>query len=395
MKKFDYEWQRTQPDYVIYIPKGKEYVSDNEHIHVFDNPKEEGLIAIWTQSSVEGSGNNHAVISKSCDYGKTWTEPKYIVGSLREDKHYTSQASWAYPIVTKSGRIYLIYTRQTDKWDNGTQLTGEQSCIYSDDAGNTWTNPVDIPMRKTKYDSSDEGIAQNNVIFQKPIRGRDGKYICGYTKWTSYSICPEGKEWYEDDSRCFFMRFDNIDDDPEPKDIKITFLPDSEDGIEVPYKNISVAQEPNLILLPDNRLFVNCRTSSGAIYWSVSEDDGHTWSETKPLKFEDGSLFVHPLSPCPIYGKDGKYVQFYHNKTHAVVVTRDPVYISYGTFDPNGEQPIRFKKGEIFMDLEGVAYGPRPHAELALYGSFTEHDGKIILWYPDRKHFALGKIIDL
>lgn len=393
MADYTHEWKRTEPDYVIYIPDESEYVSGNEHIHVFENPKQDGLIAIWTQSSVEGHGDNHMVVSKSSDYGKSWTKPAYVTGSVKEDECYTNQASWAFPVVSKSGRIYVFYTRQTDSWDNGTQLTGEFACIYSDDGGINWTHPVDILLKKTKFDSSDPLIAQNNVVFQKPIRGRDGKYICGYTKWTSYSICPEGKEWYEDDSRCFFMRFDNLDDDPEPCDIKITVLPDDKNGVEVSYKDISVAQEPNLILLPDNSLFVNFRTSSGAVYWSVSKDDGHTWSETKPLKFEDGSLFVHPLSPCPIYGKDGKYIQFYHNKTHEVVVTRDPVYISYGTFDPLGDQPIKFKKGEIFMSLDGVAYGPRPHAELALYGSFTDVNGEVVLWYPDRKHFALGKII--
>ena len=27
------------------------------------------------------------------------------------------------------------------------------------------------------------------------------------------------------------------------------------------------------------------------------------------------------------------------------------------------------------------------------YGSLAEKDGKRILWYPDRKHFLLGKLI--
>jgi len=30
---------------------------------------------------------------------------------------------------------------------------------------------------------------------------------------------------------------------------------------------------------------------------------------------------------------------------------------------------------------------------LALYGCLTERDGERILWYPDRKHFLLGRCL--
>jgi hypothetical protein len=30
---------------------------------------------------------------------------------------------------------------------------------------------------------------------------------------------------------------------------------------------------------------------------------------------------------------------------------------------------------------------------LSLYGTFLEHKGQRLLWYPDRKHFLLGKQI--
>jgi hypothetical protein len=31
--------------------------------------------------------------------------------------------------------------------------------------------------------------------------------------------------------------------------------------------------------------------------------------------------------------------------------------------------------------------------DLSFYSSFTVHDGKAVLWYPDRKFFLLGRII--
>jgi hypothetical protein len=41
----------TAPEYVMYIPKYKDYESDNVHLHVVDHPQFGGLIAFWTQST--------------------------------------------------------------------------------------------------------------------------------------------------------------------------------------------------------------------------------------------------------------------------------------------------------------------------------------------------------
>jgi len=43
------EWLRTNPDVIVYLPKG-ENDGDNEHFLVFEAPKSEELIAIWTQT---------------------------------------------------------------------------------------------------------------------------------------------------------------------------------------------------------------------------------------------------------------------------------------------------------------------------------------------------------
>jgi hypothetical protein len=61
----------TEPDYVMYVPRYKDYESDNVHLHVVDHPQFGGLIAFWTQSTVEGAGDNHAMMTRSRDGGKT------------------------------------------------------------------------------------------------------------------------------------------------------------------------------------------------------------------------------------------------------------------------------------------------------------------------------------
>ena len=100
------EWKRTDPDIVLYKPKGESsYTNDNEHFLVVKAPYGNELLATWTQSSCEGRGDNHVVIARSSD-GVVWSDPEYIVGfkpGLTE-----KQASWGFPIVSVKGRIYLF-----------------------------------------------------------------------------------------------------------------------------------------------------------------------------------------------------------------------------------------------------------------------------------------------
>ena len=62
------EWKRSNPDVVVYLPKGGEaHDGDNEMLLVFKAPKGDELIAIWTQSSVEAFGDNRQMLSRSAE----------------------------------------------------------------------------------------------------------------------------------------------------------------------------------------------------------------------------------------------------------------------------------------------------------------------------------------
>jgi len=45
----------------------------------------------------------------------------------------------------------------------------------------------------------------------------------------------------------------------------------------------------------------------------------------------------------------------------------------------------------LLLDNDRVPFGPVDRTEVATYTSFFEHDGRAYFWYPDRKHFLLGK----
>jgi hypothetical protein len=276
------EWKRSNPDIKVFVPTGTGiYNADNEHFLVFNAPGNNELLALWTQSSVEGFGDNHLVLSRSKD-AVNWSAPKYITGT--EYGKRGLQASWGFPIVSEKGRIYVFYTRKLKLSDNSRQLSGAMGCVFSDDKGFNWSEPENIEMPRSKYDNPDKQYPKNWIVWQKPVKDNEGKWIAGYTLWTSNKVMKSEKNWVNADSRCYFMRFMNIDSNPEPRDIEIEWYPENDLGLEVQnatYPHMSTAQEPALVLLPDGRLFTVMRTMTGYIYYSVSEDNGKSWNLRK------------------------------------------------------------------------------------------------------------------
>src|ERR1035441_9798140 len=102
------EWKRSKPDVTVYLPKqGGLNDGDNEHFLVFESPKGD-LLATWTQSSIEGNGDNHIMLARSSD-GKSWAAPIKIAGpGPGED---IPETSWGFPIVSRKGRIYCFYSQ--------------------------------------------------------------------------------------------------------------------------------------------------------------------------------------------------------------------------------------------------------------------------------------------
>ena len=415
------ELKVTKPDYVVFVPKVQgDVVADtgNEHFLVFDGP-DGSLMAVWTQSSVENSSaanppDQHIAFARSDDEGKTWTEPRIVAGPKRPgDGH---MASWGYPLVSKKGRIYILYSQHIGKFDTFFHHTGWLKGISSDDAGKTWSEPQDVPVARSIHDNPDPTMPPNMLCWQKPLRlGEGGKYLAGFTRWTSYAVIPNPlKDWRAADARVEFMRFENVDDSPEPRDLRISWFASNDKALTVPFPGHperSACQEPSIVKLPDGRLFVVMRTAAGSPYWSQSSDGGETWTAPRVLLRKDGGApLLHPLSPCPIYdvggeaAGSGKYALFIHNhdghykgyKPTDTGFHRRPIYLVAGRFQAGADQPVWFDEPKPFMDHEGVALG-KPgtpgRLDLALYASSTVRNGKAVLWYPERKFFLLGRVI--
>ncbi len=392
------EWLRTDPDAVVYLPSGTAS-GGNEMVHVTEVPGRDCLFAVWHQDSVEGARDGRILYSRSRD-GQIWEEARMLAGVTpgREETEYMALAP--YPIATPSGRIYVFYVQHTEA--SRRMLVphiGLQMCRYTDDCGETWSEPVPVPRNVSPWDAPGRGDLKCMLVIQNPIRLADGRYLGAFSEFSDEAVFP-----YQvlGGNLCsyavsYFAVFENLAEDPEPEDIRLTWLPDDPGGLHLmpedpPY---SSAQEPYVLQLPNGWLFVTLRNFAGCIRYSVSEDLGHTWRQPKPMRYADGTPFVNPdATPFLCDHGDGTYIQLYYGRAGGyedMFAFRDRVLRAVGRFAPEEEQPIRFdKKGERYMAID-VAAGPRDNAEINLEASFTRFHGVPMLWYGDRKHYVLGK----
>jgi nucleoside 2-deoxyribosyltransferase len=107
----------------------------NDHFQVLRDPARGCLYAFWTQATREPMCDHHIAFRRSDDGGHTWRPLQILAGTLstnRSDLAHTPGASWQQPMLTKTGRLYVLWSRNPD------HLVGGR---YSDDGGETWSEP--------------------------------------------------------------------------------------------------------------------------------------------------------------------------------------------------------------------------------------------------------------
>jgi len=268
-------------------------------------------------------------------------------------------------------------------------------------------------MPKSPYDDPTGTTPVEWIVWQNPMRDLSGNWFVGYSHWVNKAAATlkEVRGWTEIESVVEFMRFVNVDAEPEPGDLQVRYSGWGDRALRVPHWRhplLSVTQEPSLVRLPDERLFCVMRTCSGYIWWSQSSDDGETWCSPRPLLDRDfGIPLLNPVGCDPMYQlADGRYVLFYSNNRGDIdsggaadATPRRPCFLALGEFRPAADQPVWFSPPKQFMDTNGLTVAGTPpgtpgmptSADLSLYSSFTTRQGRDILWYPERKFFLLGK----
>ena len=406
---------KYQADYVVYVPERQKGERTSNQVFLVTVTRRGTFLAVWTQASVENHDDQGIVISRSLDRGITWSEPKRIAGkNMKSDPEYVAlndnQASWAFPfIVPSTGRIYVFWEQNFGQADPLKDVTGKLAFRYSDNDGVTWSDKIRyLPIRRSAIDHPDPDFPYVNFNpWQSPIITSQGEVMVGITRWGSAERYKE-KHLFLLESEIWFLRFDNILTENDPDKITITTLPDGEHGIRVSRPDrpeISVAQEPSIQSLSDGRLICIMRTMTGYIYYSLSNDGGHSWQEAKPLCYsEGGQPLRQPISPCPMYKtRDGRFFIVFHNNDGSAwggkgpedwKKNRTPAYIAVGREVPHTKgQPLIFNRPKLLVENDRIPDGPRGRTSIATYPSYFEYCGKHYFWYPDRKHYLLGKLL--
>ncbi|MDO4583467.1 MAG: sialidase family protein [Planctomycetia bacterium] len=379
----------SKPDFVVFRPAVEpEKLGDcyNDHFQVFDGCHGR-MFALTCQATCEGALDQHVTLFHSDDQGKTWSKPRVLAGpqTMTDD---VPIASWGFPLVSRSGRIYILYNQYVPgKVSTLRQHTGIMAGIYSDDNGQTWSQPQEVPIPRTSNDSPDTTIPPEWVVWQKPLRlAEGGKYLVGVTRY----VAPQFHSKYRTVTE--FIRFNNVDDDPQPRDLRLDWMMTGDKVLHVGVH----CEEPGIVKLPDGRLFALLRTGMGHPYWSVSSDGGENWTPPEKLLDKDGGKpFLHPVSPCPLYdwkgneAGSGYYFALIHNRfdfnNKNPWQNRGPLYLIAGKFQPGAKQPIWFTaEPKLFLS--------RPHNN-SFYTSTTQVNGETVLWYNDQKFYLLGKKI--
>jgi len=407
------EWRRTKPDLLVYTPRapgGPD--SANQHFNVVATPAGT-FVATWTSGTHESHPDQRVVWSRSTDHGRSWSAPQVLDGAQPDDPPGTGLASWQFLIVAagvlpqEGTRIWCFYNKNIGIDDARTADTGVLRSRYSDDDGVTWSEQTyDYPIAPNALSNPDPAIPHTWIVYQNPGVTPQGHVLAGFTRWASNAVDP-GVGMFERLSEVSFLRFENILTEPDPEKLIVTTWPKGPHGLCVPSPrpDISVAQEPTVQAFSDGRLICIMRNLRGRIYFALSGDDGRTWDQPRPLCYQPGGdPLLHPMAPCPLYKlKDGRFLLVFYNNdgsghggigpTDSANV-RNPAYLTIGREIPSEkDQPIRFGPPKLFASSDWVALPGSSGTQVASYCSLVEDRGDCILFYPDRKHFLLGRYL--
>lgn len=347
------------------------------------------VCTLTTGPGVEGQRGQHIATTISTDQGRTWSPLIDI------EPASGPEASWAMPLITPSGRIYVFYSYNGDDvrtWQGKpirADTIGWYCFKFSDDGGRTWSDRHRLPLPLAEVDRQNTFGGQHQIFWGigKPVH--DGKSV-----WFAFTRCGQH---VVDKSEGWFYRSDNILQEPHPARIHWQLLPDGGQGIKNPNFG-QVHAEQNLVVLSDGSLYCVYRTVAGHPFCAYSRDGGHTWTTPEPVTYRpplrpsateekpsievcngsaapqpppaNGSPLKHPRACARIWKtSNGKYLLWFHN--HGDIsgggwTGRNPAWL-VGGVEERGL--IRWSQPEI------VLYDPDPNVRIS-YPDLIEQDGK-------------------
>lgn len=320
------------------------------------------ICVFTTNEAHEGTRSQYIVSTTSTDMGKTWSEPVPI------EPPSEREASWAMPLMTRYGRVYVFYVFNGDNvrtLPDGTAMRADTHgwyCYkYSDDNGRTWSERRRLPMRVTACDRGNEfeGEVQYFWGIGKPITFEDTAWFA-FTKLARYFL-EDGEGW--------FYRSDNVLTETDPDRVVWELLPEGDHGLRHPDFG-SVQEEHNLVPLANGDLYCMYRTTQGFPVDAYSRDGGRTWSVPEPAQYANGRQIKNPRA-CPRIWRcsNGKFLFWHHNHGGTNFHDRNPAWISGGV-ERDGR--IFWSQPEILFYGDDLSYATGRFS----YPDLVEHEGR-------------------
>lgn len=386
-------WKRSDPLSAIYLPT--ESSSDdrcNQQV-VGTVTKKGAYLVTWTMASVESKPDQRVAISRSIDQGRSWSGAQIIAGDCGR---YPGAASYSWLFqVPKTGRIYCFYLKNDpDVITLRRDITGWLKWQYSDDDGITWKRTgARFDMGRGEWTPEDPAVPTSFIGIYAPHTTSWGDVLFSFAR---YGLKKKGDRKYGNwMTEVYFVRLDNILTETDPEKLTFTILPETKKGLRIQRENgLFWGNEPSWIELSDGRLLTAIRTRNDAVYYAVSNDRAASWTEPAPLRYGDnGDIVQNPNAPCPMVKlQDGRIVLLFHNaKQNSTFGPRNPIWLSVGKESLNDAQPLRFTRPVKFMEVEGRPPLGTTHEQIATYSTLSEHDGRLLLFYNDSKHWVLFK----
>ena len=91
---------------------------------------------------------------------------------------------------------------------------------------------------------------------------------------------------------------------------------------------------------------------------------------------------------------DGRIVLLFYNARQANTFgPRNPIWITVGRENLAARQPVKFGEPVKFMEVKDAPPLGSTYLQIASYSSLVEHNGKLLLFYNDCKHWVLFKCV--
>jgi len=383
-------WKRSDPESAIYLPRGEDDLCNQQVVGIVT--RAETYLVTWTTASVEGATDQRVLVSRSTNRGKNWSGPQTI--DLHTDAAPGAASYSSLYQVPETGRIYIFYIKGDRSFRRARKdVTGYFAWKYSDDDGISWQDvSAKFNMGRGEWTPADPSLPSDWIGIYSPHATRTGDVLFSFARYGLKDNSSDYANWM---TEVLFLRLDNIRTEPDPEKLTFSIFPKGPRGLRIERDNgMFWGNEPSWIELSDGRLVAAIRTRNDAVYFTVSEDVGRTWTPPEPMRHHDGGEpILNPSAPCPMVKlRDGRIVLMYYNqKQNSTFGPRNPVYLAVGRENLAALQPIEFALPKKFMEVTGPPPRGTTYVQIASYSSLVEHDGELLLFYNDCKHWVLFK----